>query len=64
MLSYGSTENYFRFQNGFSYLADVKPIINKHMSMLSLCVYYDLYEYNCFVPWRMTMMLLRSFYSL
>ena len=30
MLSYGSTENYFRFQNGFSYLADVKPIINKH----------------------------------
>ena len=45
-------------RNSFPYSADVKPIINKtslnlsnknkykHMSMLSLCVYYDLYGVN------------------
>ena len=51
-------QKYFCCQNGFSYSADVKPIINKTslelsskhkyklMSMLSLCVYYDLYGRN------------------
>ena len=53
MLSYGILElgkNIFVFKDDFPYSADAKPTVWFYLlapySMLSLCVYYDLYGSN------------------